>query len=259
MIKLSCSSTCLRGRSLGEALYAHAAIGFRRLELIALGAGTVDLQEWDPPDLGALLAEHGQELVALYCPPVDVRCLMHLSESVARVQRAIECAAALGCPRIVFPPLRPREGYDYAALARACGRLCEDIGDRDVAIALENHHGWPLSYPEDYERLFADVDDPRLGITVDTGHFSASEVDIPAFVDRFADRIYHVHLKDIGKWRSVPFGEGDVDNVGTIERLRANGYEGCASVEIEMRDREGPERDLAQAFAYCRDVLGLEC
>ncbi len=259
MIGLSCSSACLGGRPLEDALAVHARIGFRRVEVIALGgASGVDLADWDADRLGDVLSRHGQELAALYVRPVDVRSDAGFARSLDYVRRGIETAAALGCTRIVFPPLRPREGYDYARLAEGCRILADQIGGRDVALALENHHEWPLSCPEDYARLFGLLDDARVGIAMDTGHFTSSGVDLAAFVDRFAGRIMHVHLKDHVGRQPVPFGRGETPNAAVLERLRAAGYDGCASVELEVRDRENRERYLAEAFDYCRDALGLE-
>ncbi len=258
MIRLSCSSVCLRGRPLEEVLAICSRTGYRRVEVIALGGATgVDLTDWSAQRLGETLSAHGQELVALYVRPVDVRSDAAFAQSLDYVRLGIDTAAALGCSRIVFPPLIPREGYDYARLAEGCRHLADYIGERDVALALENHHEWPLSYAEDYARLFDLIDDPRVGITMDTGHFTSSGVDMLAFVDRFAERIRHVHLKDHVGTRSVPFGEGETPNAAVLERLRAAGYDGCASVELEVRGRETTERDLADALAYCRDVLDL--
>jgi sugar phosphate isomerase/epimerase len=259
MIGLSCSSVCLRGRPLEDALAVHERIGFRRVEVIALGGGSgVDLTEWDSRRLGDALRRHRQELAALYVRPVDVRSPQAFAESLDYVRLGIDTAAALGCARVVFPPLRPREGYDYSRLAEGCRILAGYIGRRDMALALENHHEWPLSYPEDYARLFELIDDPRVGITMDTGHFTSSRVDMAGFVDRFAGRIRHVHLKDHVGTQSVPLGTGETDNAAALERLRAAGYDGCASVELEVRDPENAERYLREAFGYCRDVLGLE-
>jgi len=259
MIRVSCSSVCLRGRPLEDVLRKHAEIGFTRLELIALGDGWgIDLTDWGAERLADVLARHGQKLIALYTRPVDVRSEEGFRESLDYVRHGIDIAEALQCTRIVFPPLRPREGYDYGRLAEGCRILADYIGRRDIVIALENHHEWPLSYPQDYERLFAEVDDPRIGITMDTGHFTSSRVDMVDFVDQFAGRIKHVHLKDHVGTRSVAFGKGETDNAAVIRRLRAVGYDGYASVELEVRDRENTERYLAEALDYCRDVLGLE-
>ena len=198
------------------------------------------------------------EMVALYVRPVDVRSDEGFRESLDYVRRGIDLAAAMQCTRIVFPPLRPREGYDYGRLAEGCRILADYIGERDVALALENHHQWPMSYPEDYARLFEHLDDARVGITMDTGHFTSSQVDMVDFVDRFAGRVKHVHLKDHVGTQSVAFGRGETDNAAVIERLRGAGYDGCASVELEVADKENTERYLAEALDYCRDVLGLE-
>jgi len=199
-------------------------------------------------------------MIALYSKPINIQNDETFEASLRDVQAAIDVAAGLQCRRIVFPPLGPplREGYDYARLAEGCRRLAEYIGSRDMAICLENHHRWPLSYAEDYERLFSLLDDKRVGVALDTGHFHSSSVNMPVFIDRFFDHIHHVHLKDRIGTENVPFGEGEADVVSAVARLREKGYDGYASIEIETKDKSGIERALARAKEYCEQTLGLE-
>jgi sugar phosphate isomerase/epimerase len=260
MQNLSVSTYCLNHLPTLTALPRLAAMGYRRVEIICFGKnGTPDLRE---AGSGAALAKHaresGLEIAALYPPPLNIHSPERRAETFASVAAAIEQAAQIGCRNLVFSPLLPRADYDYRMLAEDCERLAAIIGERDVRICLENHHQWPLSYVEDYEKVLTYVSHPAIGITVDTGHFTASSVDSAAFVRRFAERIYHVHLKDHIGEECVPMGQGETENRAVVEALREIGFDGYLTLEIEVKDQENIERYLVEARTYCRDVLGIE-
>lgn len=258
MIFLSVNSYCLNQYPVEIALQRLGQLGYRNLELVALDAKThLDLNEWDVPRLRSLLANTGLKLIALYPKVIDIWTPERLEASIQYIQHTIEVGLQLGSNRIVFPPLLPRQGFDYARLAEGLKRLVEYIGSRPVKICLENHHNWPLSYTEDYARLFDLIDDPRLGIALDTGHFTSSKVDHLAFIDQFAEKIFHIHIKDHIGTTSVPLGSGETPLPAIFERLRDIGYSGYASVEMEVEDPQNMERYLADALRYCQQTLGI--
>lgn len=256
MIKLSCNTALIPNASLDEILAYYREIGITRVELIQFMHGE-EVEKASAGELSKTLERHGQELIALYCRPIDVWAPDRLEKSLAVVLRAVHMAQEMGAERVVFPPLLPRAKYDYAALAVACERLLEDMGDRQVKICLENHHNWPMDVAEDYRKVIGKVTDARLGIAMDTGHLTSSEADIPAFIREFAPRIYHVHIKDHIGTKSVPLGKGTTDNVQAMQKLRGCGYEGYASIELEVEDRENVKTYLRDAVRYCREELGL--
>jgi sugar phosphate isomerase/epimerase len=113
---------------------------------------------------------------------------------------------------------------------------------------------------------------PAFGINFDPSHFAHQSLDSAAFVEEFADRIYHVHVKDSKKrlngWRSilgshinfgdgrrgwdfVSPGHGDVDFEALFRALNRIGYQGPLSIEWEDsgmdRDWGGPD-----ALAFVR-------
>jgi sugar phosphate isomerase/epimerase len=114
---------------------------------------------------------------------------------------------------------------------------------------------------------------PAFGINFDPSHFAHQSLDSAAFVMQFADRIYHVHVKDSKKrlgdgrrsilgshlnfgdprrgWDFVSPGHGDVDFEELFRALNRIGYNGPLSIEWEDSgmDREWGAPD---ALAFVR-------
>ena len=114
-----------------------------------------------------------------------------------------------------------------------------------------------------------------FGFNYDPSHFGYQGVDYLAFIDEFADRIYHAHMKDVW-WSDQPtyagvfgghadfghkdrywdfrsIGRGNIDFEEIIRRLNRAGYDGPLSIEWEdsgMDREEGAE----EACAYVKAV-----
>jgi sugar phosphate isomerase/epimerase len=145
-----------------------------------------------------------------------------------------------------------------------------DVFDEcDVKFALEVH---PTEIAFDYystEKLFKTFEyRSTLGLNFDPSHLVWQGVDPCIFLRDFADRIYHVHMKDVkikldGKagilgshfdfgdtrrgWNFVSLGHGNVDFDGIIRELNQIGYHGPLSVEWED---SGMERTFGAKEAY---------
>jgi sugar phosphate isomerase/epimerase len=111
-----------------------------------------------------------------------------------------------------------------------------------------------------------------LGFNFDPSHLVWQGLSETAFIREFANRIYHVHLKDVKllkndlagilgsflpfgdtrrAWNFVSLGHGNVDFDGIIRELNAAAYSGPLSVEWED---SGMERmaGAAESCAYAR-------
>ncbi|MBL7199514.1 MAG: sugar phosphate isomerase/epimerase [Anaerolineae bacterium] len=83
---------------------------------------------------------------------------------------------------------------------------------------------------------------PGLGLTLDLGHGEIlSQLNASfALIERFADRIRHVHLHDNcggsteGDDLHLPIGAGRVDFPAILEALRAAGYDAGYSFEMDL-------------------------
>lgn len=115
---------------------------------------------------------------------------------------------------------------------------------------------------------------PAFGFNFDPSHFVHQQFDPVNFINRFPDRIYHVHAKDskirlngmssiLGShlnfgdyrrgWNFVSVGRGDVDFENIIRALNRIGYTGPLSVEWEDSGMER-EHGATESARYLRQV-----
>jgi sugar phosphate isomerase/epimerase len=121
----------------------------------------------------------------------------------------------------------------------------EHAAKRGVTFCIENlsehaHH---------FEKAFQSI--PELSMTLDVGHgelLTEKNTSI-GFIERFSERIHHVHLHDNNGGSSsksdlhLPIGWGSIDIFSIIEGLVSSGYSGILCFEVpvehmpESRDR----------------------
>jgi len=167
-----------------------------------------------------------------------------------------------------FPPndFAEVEG-GYADFAERWGPIVDVFDTEGVRFGLEVH---PTEIAYDFvtTRKALDAIGRRegFGINFDPSHFAHQHLDSAAYVFEFADRIYHVHVKDSKKlldgrksilgghlnfgelergWDFVSPGHGDVDFEALIRALNRIGYTGPLSIEWEDSgmDREWGAQD----------------
>jgi hypothetical protein len=98
---------------------------------------------------------------------------------------------------------------------------------------------------------------PWIGANLDTGNLAAQGGD-PVNAARVLGRqIKHVHFKDVpavGSHACVAIGSGIVDVKGVLKELKACGYTGWLSIEIETGDRD-PTDEIIQSAERIRTLL----
>jgi sugar phosphate isomerase/epimerase len=170
---------------------------------------------------------------------------------VRYVQKAIQFAAAIGCPRVdttdgaTKPP-----GYsdeEVLAITRQNYRqILEWADDYGITIDVEPHGPYTIN-PETMQRIL-DFS-PRLKINLDTGNTFIAGQDPVAFAKRFLDRISHVHVKDVSQslvdamhgaesgiaTSEVAIGDGvNAKNIeGVIDLLKKAKWDGVLSIECQ--------------------------
>jgi sugar phosphate isomerase/epimerase len=176
-----------------------------------------------------------------------------------------------------FPPVPEsmlEAGYeDFATRWSPVLDVFDEVG---VRFALEVH---PTEIAFDIvtaERTLAAIDGREaFGFNYDPSHLAYQGVDCVAFIDRFADRIFHVHMKDVWWadhpmpsgvfgghlpfghrdrwWEFRSLGRGHVPFEEVIRELNRAGYAGPLSVEWEDSGMDR-EHGAEEACAYVRDL-----
>ena len=197
--------------------------------------------------------------------------------AAAEMIQTAKAAAKLGVPVVngftgssiwgdwyFFPPTSPamvKAGFDD--FATRWGPILDAFKTEGVKFALEVHPGEiAYDYYSTETALDAIGNHEAFGFNFDPSHLLWQGVDPVKFIERFGDRIFHVHMKDVtlntgdgmkGILGShVPFGDprrgwefrsvgrGDVDFDAIVRALNNIGYDGPLSVEWEdtAMDRE---------------------
>ena len=259
-----------------------------------------------------LLARHGLQVFAIsnhlvgqaVCDVIDARHKSIIPEHVwgdgnsdgvraraaQEMQDTARAAAKLGVKTVAgftgssiwsllysFPPV-PDSWIDagYADFATRWNPIFDVFDEVGVRFALEVH---PTEIAFDISSAQRALDAighrATFGFNYDPSHFGYQGVDYAAFIDCFADRIYHVHMKDVW-WSDAPkragvfgghlafghpdrywefrtLGRGRIDFEEVIRRLNAARYGGPLSVEWEDigMDREHGARE---ACAFVRSI-----
>jgi len=161
----------------------------------------------------------------------------------------------------------------YQEFAERWGPIMDVFDAEGVRFGLEVH---PTEIAYDFVTTRKTLDAighrEAFGINLDPSHFAHQSLDTAQFALDFADRIYHVHVKDSRKrldgrrsilgshlnfgdeargWDFVSPGHGDVDFEELFRALNRIGYQGALSIEWED---SGMDRDWGapDALAFVR-------
>lgn len=175
-----------------------------------------------------------------------------------------------------FPPQIPAQvEAGYRQFAERWNPILDEFGRHDVKFALEVH---PSEIAYDFhtaERALEAIGHrPEFGFNFDPSHLVWQGIDPARFIYHFADRIFHVHVKDAkvlvdGEngilsshlnfgdrrrgWDFVSPGHGDVKFEPIIRALNRIGYQGPLSVEWEDSGMDR-EHGAAEAVRFVRTM-----
>jgi len=165
----------------------------------------------------------------------------------------------------------------WKLLVDGLNRLGSTATEEGMRLCYHHHMGTGVQTREEVDRLMAETEPDHVHLLLDTGHLYWSGDDPLALARDHADRIKHVHLKDIRRdvmeecdERALPFldgvragvftvpGDGDIDFAPILAALDDAGFEGWLVVEAEQDPAKAhPLTYAKKARAYLRDVAGL--
>ena len=190
---------------------------------------------------------------------------------VEYIRHTIRWAKLAGCPRVDttddrFKPegVTDREALDH--MKRIYRQIVPVAEAYEIIINIEPH-GYYTTKPGFMAEMLEFCDSPCLRMNMDTGNTFIAGQDPVAFVERFAGRIDHVHVKDVSDSLAAAargdltgiavshcaIGDGvNADNIRQCLRILADhGYDGVLSLECEGQGGPMIERSLA----WVRGVL----
>ena len=229
-----------------------------------------------PGERSALLKSYGLGAVGGFVPVV-LHDLGH--DPLPDVRHAL---AGFGDARtLVLAAATGRHGYDgrpaltdegWRTLLVNLDRITAHAASLGLLATLHPHVGTVVERPEEIDRVLTGSEIP---LCLDTGHLLIGGTEPLELARAAADRVAHVHLKDVdaelaGRVRSGqltyteavrggvyrPLGGGDIDIRGIIGALAAAGYDGWYVLEqdtilsAEPDPGAGPVADVLRSVAY---------
>lgn len=135
----------------------------------------------------------------------------------------------------------------------------QKVKENDIRIAIHNHGPDNPLYPnatDIWEHIKAM--DLRMGICIDIGHTTRDGQDPSVDIEKYKDRIFDVHIKDVDKpskeGKTIEMGRGVIDIPKVVSTLRKTGYSGKCSLEFE-KDMGDPLAGIAESIGYFKGVM----
>jgi inosose dehydratase len=249
-----------------EAIEDIAALGYAGIQLRANA-----LKEYpDPHALRDLLAEHKLQLAALSSGNVALEPAQEASMLAMHAEHARYLQAAGGSVLQVIGTFRAGSQYsaeDYQREGKLLTEIAKRAADYGVQTGFHNHMGSIGQSPEQVEKILAASDPKYVKLLLDTGHYRQGGGDPAAAIDRYADRLLMLHLKDVkpadtkNGYEFTPLGEGEVDFPAVMAALRAISFRGWAVVELdgpEVGPQPSPRESAAISKTYLEQRLKLQ-
>lgn len=163
-----------------------------------------------------------------------------------------------------------RKGFDYAKLAGIkmmvgvpdppfLALAEQKVKELDIRLAIHNHGPDNNSYPspESAYTLIQKMD-KRMGLCIDVGHTQRLGLDPAAQCEKYFDRLFDIHMKDVSgsdkAGTTVECGSGVIDIPKLLRTLAKLGYSGTLHFEHE-KDAKDPLPGLAESVGYVRGVM----
>lgn len=203
-----------------------------------------------------LLAATGLELASVYSGANFIYADV-LPEELSRLEIAAEHAAALGAHHLVVGGGARRVAgtteTDYRRLGQALDSVVELAERHGLRASYHPHLGTMAESPHEIEQVMSRS---RIDFCPDTAHLLAGGGDPGALVRRYADRLAHVHLKDLtlDPVTFLPLGRGVVDFADVLSALKDVGYDNWLMVELDSYEGD-PAEAASSSKTYLTGML----
>lgn len=236
----------------------------------------------EPEALRRTLDGHGLTAVGGFTPLV-----LHRSDEdpLPGIDRLLDAYRATGSGVLVLSAATGLTGYDmrpdlddrqWRVLLSNLDRIDRRAAEHGIVATLHPHVGTMVEREHEVQRV---LDGSSIALCLDTGHLLIGGTDPLQLAELAADRIAHVHLKDVdagaaarvragdvsythavGQGMYRPLGAGDVDIAGIVRHLHGGGYTGWWVLEQDTvlaaePAGDGPVTEVVESLDHLRGVL----
>jgi inosose dehydratase len=272
-------------------------------ELVETGYTGTELGDWGymPTDatlLGAELRRRNLVMLGAYVPVAMKNPAAHAPGMVAAVRttRLLAAVATMPAPFLVLADdngedtvrtkmagrITPELGLsaeEWKVFTGGANKIAREVFEQTGLLTVLHHHCAGYVETPDEIATFLELTDPRfMGLVFDVGHYyhgtGREDCDVAAALDRFADRVWYIHLKDIEpkiakrcrkeewdyftamrKGVYCELGKGCVDFPAMLCWLNAHDYKGYMLVEQDILPGMGtPKESALRSREYLRSV-----
>ncbi len=166
---------------------------------------------------------------------------------------------------------------EWKTLCEGLNKLGKASLERGIALTFHHHMGTVVQTANEVDYMMEHTDPRYVNLLFDSGHFAYCGEDPTKMVKKYANRIKHVHLKDIRleivekvKKEDLSFlqgvregaftvpGDGCIDFDAIFKVLSESGYEGYMLVEAEQDPKKANPLEYAiKARKYIKEHTGL--
>lgn len=275
-------------------------------ELVETGYTGTELGDWgfmptDPASLSAELKRRNNVVMLGAFVPVALKFQQAHDEGRERAVKTAKLIAAVATTQAPFLVLSDDNGTDpvrtqragniramdglskdeWRIFAHGADEIAQAVFDETGLRTVFHHHcaGYAET-PDEIATLLDLTSSDRLGLVFDAGHYvhgtGREDVDLVAALDRFRERIWYIHLKDLEpnvarrsrekEWDYFTamrnglypeLGKGCVDFPALLRWLAKNDYKGYMLVEQDILPGMGtPKESAARNREYIRSIEG---
>jgi inosose dehydratase len=271
-------------------------IPFNRMldELVETGYTATELGDWgymptEAPALAAELTRRNLVMLGAFVPVAMKNPAAHEPGIAAAVRTARLLAAVATAPKPYLvlsddngtDPVRtkmagritPAQGLsaaEWKVFAGGADKIARAVFEETGLQTVLHHHCAGYVETPDEIDTFLKLTDPRyIGLVFDVGHYyhgtGKEECDVVAALDRFAERVWYIHLKDLEpavarrsrdeQWDYFTamrnglypeLGKGCVDFPAMLRWLSAHDYKGYMLVEQDILPGMGTPKESAK-------------
>jgi inosose dehydratase len=162
----------------------------------------------------------------------------------------------------------------YQQVAIGLERVGERCRQENVVLAFHNHAGTLIETPEELDELCRRADPALVRLCLDVGHLVVGGGDPVQAIQRYGQRLAHLHIKDVDphalerlrsgqggflnglRWRIFcELGSGCLDLAGVVAALRQQGFEGWVVLEQDTSFRT-PLESAVESRTRFREIAG---